>query len=305
MIVEIICGLLAAIISAYYWSISTFKFWDNRGVIGPKPKALVGNIGDVIKGKISIGDYLKKQYEIYNDVPFIGLYFRREPVLIVKDLNLVKDILISDFSKFHDRPFKIFEKADPLSQNLLSLEYKRWRPLRHKLSPVFTSGKLKEMFYLLLQCGDVLQICMDNIIKKNNIIEVRDLTARFTTDVIGVCAFGLNMNSMDSEEDSEFRKMGKEVFKFTWKKTFLLQIREIMPLLFEFLAPVVRDNMIIDFFVKTMNDTMSYRRKNNVVRNDFLDYLMEIKDHPEKLPEIQLTDELLASQLFIFFAAGF
>ncbi|GLG95590.1 Probable cytochrome P450 28a5 [Gryllus bimaculatus] len=34
---------------------------------------------------------------------------------------------------------------------------------------------------------------------------------QFTTDVIGTCAFGLQLNSM-SESESEFRKMGKKVF---------------------------------------------------------------------------------------------
>ncbi|XP_044004564.1 cytochrome P450 6A1-like [Aphidius gifuensis] len=304
MILEIIAGLFVLMLMIYKWSISSFTFWSDRGVTGPAPTPLVGNIGDVIRGKQSIGDCLKKYYDDNSDLPYVGLFSRREPVLLIRSLDLIKDVLISDFSKFSDRALKTYEKADPLSQNLLVLETKRWRPLRHKLSPVFTSGKLKDMFYLLLNCGDMLQKHMDNVIDKNNIIEARDLTARYTTDVIGTCVFGLEINAMN-DDDNEFRKMGKQIFKFTWKKVFLYQLRDFFPSVYEFLAPIVKRHSITNFFIKIMKDTMAYRRENKIYRHDFLDYLMEIKDNPEKLPEIKLTDELLASQLFIFFLAGF
>jgi len=52
-------------------------------------------------------------------------------------------------------------------------------------------------------------------------------------------------------------------------------------------------------------DTINYREKNSITRNDFIDILRELKKHPEKLGDIELTDELLSAQAFIFFAAGF
>lgn len=304
MIFEIISGIFVLLILIYWWSISTYKFWQERGVDGPKPLPLIGTIIDLVTAKTSVGELTRGYYNYYKNEKMIGLFFRREPVLLLRDLDLIKDVFIKDFSKFPDRPIKVFEKAEPLSQTLLHLEYLKWKPLRIKLSPVFTSGKLKDMFNSILNCGDNLQSIMDKIIEKNDIIEARDLTARFTTDVIGVCAFGLDINSMN-DEDNEFRKMGKRAFRMNFKKILLFQLKEIFPSFYEFLGSLVDDSEVTNFFIKTMRDTMNYRRQNNVIRNDFLQYLMEIEDNPDKLPEIKLTDSFLASQLFIFFLAGF
>ncbi|XP_011301578.1 probable cytochrome P450 6a14 [Fopius arisanus] len=301
---DYLVAMLALVGIFYYWSISTFSFWKDRGVPGPKPLPLLGNFKDVLAGKISIGPWLLSFYTDYPKEPMVGIFIRRRPILVLRDLDLIRDILIRDFSKFADRGLKTFEKAEPLSQHLLNLEHSKWRPLRNKLSPAFTSGKLKDMFYLLLSCGNHLQEYVDKLISKGDSIEVRDLTARFTTDVIGSCAFGLEMHAMD-DENSEFRRMGKYVFNFDWKKVLKFRIREGAPWLYSLLWPIMRDNYLTDFFMNTMKATIEHRRKNKIVRHDFIDQIIEIQDHPEKIPEVKLTDTLLTSQLFVFFLAGF
>ena len=47
-----------------------------------------------------------------------------------------------------------------------------------------------------------------------------ELLARFTTDVIGTCAFGVQCNSLKNP-DAEFRTMGREVFNATPLRAFL------------------------------------------------------------------------------------
>lgn len=61
--------------------------------------------------KISIGDYLTKIYNDYKEESFIGIFQRMTPVLIVKDPDIIKDILIKDFSVFSNKGFNIFEKV--------------------------------------------------------------------------------------------------------------------------------------------------------------------------------------------------
>lgn len=58
-----------------------------------------------------MGDYLTEMYNTYKNEPMIGIFAKNSPILIVQDLDLIKDILIKDFNKFADRGFPIFEKV--------------------------------------------------------------------------------------------------------------------------------------------------------------------------------------------------
>ncbi|XP_029676795.1 cytochrome P450 6B1-like [Formica exsecta] len=161
---EILCGIAAVLLAVYYYFTSTFDFWKSRGIRGPQPIPIFGNFKDVMLNKKATGDYLMEIYNKYKDESMIGIFARKTPVLIVKNPEFIKDILIKDFIKFADRGIPISEKVDPLSQHLFALESKRWRPLRVKLSPAFTSGKLKEMFSLISECAEHLEQYIEKLV---------------------------------------------------------------------------------------------------------------------------------------------
>ncbi|XP_011862719.1 PREDICTED: probable cytochrome P450 6a14 [Vollenhovia emeryi] len=301
---EILCGIAVIILGLYYYFTSTFDFWKSRGVRGPRPMPLFGNFKDVMANNVSASDYLTEMYNTYKDEPMFGIFARKTPLLIMKDLDLIKDVLIKDFTLFANRGFPTFEKAEPLSQHLFSLEPKRWRPLRTKLSPVFTSGKLKEMFSLILECADHLVQYMEKIESDTESVECRELAAKYTTDVIGSCAFGIEMNAL-SDKDSEFRKMGRKVFTPTWRTMMRIRIRQMFPWLYEMSGYILPQTEVTKFFTSVIAETMDHREKNNVIRNDFIDMLRELKKNPDKVGDIEMTDSLIASQAFVFFLAGF
>lgn len=108
---EIICGIVALILMFYYYLTSTFDFWKVRGVPGPKPVPMFGNLKDVMLLRTSTCDYLKKLYQEYKNEPLVGIFTRRTPALIVQDSELIKDILIRDFSTFANRGIPVLEKV--------------------------------------------------------------------------------------------------------------------------------------------------------------------------------------------------
>ncbi|XP_071578424.1 cytochrome P450 6A1-like isoform X2 [Temnothorax nylanderi] len=301
---EILCGIAAVIFALYYFLTSNYDFWKSRGVRGPRPIPVFGNLKNVTFSKISVGYYLAELYNEYKDEAVLGIFAGKMPILIVKDLDLIKDVLIKDFSTFANRGIPVFNKADPLSQHLFSLEPKRWRPLRIRLSPVFTSGKLKEMFSLISECADHLVDYMEKVVSENKPVECHELTAKYTTDVIGSCVFGIEMNAL-SDEDSEFRKMGRKIFEPTWTNILQIRLRLMFPRLYELSAYVLPQSEVTKFFTRVVVETMDYRETNNITRNDFVDMLRELKKHPDKLDDIDLTDSLIAAQAFVFFIAGF
>ncbi|XP_047355710.1 probable cytochrome P450 6a17 [Vespa velutina] len=303
-IFEILSGLATIILLLYYYLTRTFNYWKIRGVKGPQPIPIFGNIKDVIFQKKILATYLEELCLSYKNEPYIGIFIRNTPILILKDSALIKDVLIKDFTSFSERHTTVTKKVEPLSQHLFHLEVAKWRPLRNKLSPAFTSGKLKEMFPLIMECSHHLEQYINNM-PDNNIVEVYELMGKFNTDVIGNCAFGIEMNAI-ADDKSEFRRMGKEIFQSSLKREIREALRTSFPKLYNHLSFLFDYSKLTTFFLNIVKETMDYRRKNKFIRHDFINILMELKEQPNKLgEEIELTDSLCAAQAYLFFGAGF
>lgn len=113
---------------------------------------------------------------------------------------------------------------------MFSLEGVAWRNLRAKLSPTFTSGKMKLMFPILVDISKDLVEALKEPATLGEVIEVKDYAARFTTDIISSCAFGIEANSLKNP-DSILRKMGKKIFAPEWsimiKNTMVFLVPDI------------------------------------------------------------------------------
>lgn len=118
---ETLCGIVVVIFAFYYYLISNFDFWKSRGICGPQPIALFGTVKDVMLARKAMCDYLMEIYNMYKDEPMIGIFVRRTPVLIVKDPDLIKDILIKDFPSFAERGFTTHEKVRSLCYPIFNI----------------------------------------------------------------------------------------------------------------------------------------------------------------------------------------
>ena len=282
---EILASIGILVYILYYYYTANFDFWKNKNVKGPKPVPFFGNFKDMILQKKHSAEVFDDFYKEFKNEPVIGVFAQKAPVLILKDPEIIKNVIIKDFNVFSDRGLKTNEDIEPLSAHLVTLETERWRPLRNRLSPVFTSGKLKEMFYLITECGEHFEKYLEKVTAEPGSIEVRELTAKFTTDSIGVCAFGLNMNSLENE-DSEFRRIGRKMFDTDFLTTLKRSLRDLSPTLLKLLYPILFNREVETFFISLMKDTIDYRTKNDIRRNDFVDLLMDIRKNPEKINNI-------------------
>lgn len=182
-----------------------------------------------------------------------------------------------------------------MSAHLFGLESKRWRPLRSQLTPVFTSGKLKGTFSLILECANQLEKYLGILVAKGEPIEVREIAAQFTTDVIGSCAFGIEMHSM-SEQESDFRRIGREIFATNLFNLFKLRMKDCCLELYNFSGHFLPYDSITKFITKAVVDTMNYRKQNNIVRPDFMNTLLELERNPQKLGDMgTFISEILSS----------
>ncbi|XP_037028113.1 probable cytochrome P450 6a20 [Bradysia coprophila] len=307
-----VIGLFIVLITlTTYYLHRIFSYWERRGVPSIRPLIPFGNFKE-LGSKYFLGSMTQKLYnEMKGKAPFCGIYMYLEPMVLALDVDFIKTILIKDFPYFHDRGLYFNEKDDPLSAHLFAIEGSKWRNLRSKLSPSFTSGKMKFMYPTILKIGNEFEDTLAHLLegKESFDLEVKDMLARFTTDVIGECAFGIECNSL-KDPNAEFRNMGRRVFE----KSRNSRITNILMQTFQELSRFLKMRSTLEeverFFINSVRETVRYREENDVTRNDFMDLMIRIKNG-KKLNEndsdsaIGLSINEVAAQAFVFFLAGF
>lgn len=208
---------------------------------------------------------------------FIGGWLFHLPFLMTIEPDLVKSVLAKDFQHFVDRGVFYDEENDPLSAHLFSLTGLKWKHLRQKLTPTFTSGKLKQMFQTLVDCTSELETCLDDSVAKDEPILIKEMLMKYATNVIGSCAFGIDCNSFKNP-NSEFMCVSKTIFQPTTVQRIKIFFAITLPDAAKFLKVKLTRNHVEYFFTKLVKDTIEYREKNNIVRNDFLHLLIQLKN---------------------------
>jgi len=314
-----IAAILAYVI--YWYSTYTFNYWKDRGIPYLKPTPGFGNTRRMFF-KISFAEQFKIFYDSSDGKPFCGVFQFRSPILVVRDPNIIRLVMVKDFAYFQDRRVSFNEKKEPLSAHLLNMRGTQWRNLRTKLTPTFTSGKMKMMFNLMNECAEELRNFLEGPASRNEDLEIKEIMSKFTTDIIGSCVFGLKCNSL-SDPNSEFRTMGRKVVEPSLKTVIRLLVSILIPKLGIRILPWE----VTEFFITAVRDVIEYREKHNIVRNDFMELLIRLKnegrvrddddevstirttiseqDESNVAESIVFTDSRLASQAFIFFLAGF
>lgn len=299
--------IVLSVLAVYYFIKRRYSFWQRHSIPFIEPTFPFGNLKDVGK-KFHLCELLRKYYsENKHRAPFVGLYFFFSPVVLLTDLDLIKNVMAKDFSVFHERHFYHNERDDPLSAHLFAIDGTKWKNLRTKLTPTFTSGKMKFMFNTVLEIGERLSERLNGIVNEsaNQIaeIEIKNYWARYTTDVIGSCAFGLECNTLN-DKDAMFREMGRQIFEEPRRsmgtQLLVTQLKEWA----NFLRIKQLPDKPAEFFLNIVKETLAYRELNKVERKDFMHLLIDLKNSPN--PELSsITVNEIAAQAFVFFVAGF
>ena len=102
-----------------------------------------------------------------------------KPILVINDPDLIQLVLVKNFGNFYYRGTLYNENKDPLSTGLVRLYDEKWKRLRGKLSPTFTSGKLKLMYPLVKEISDELIKVYDEALRKTDIVDIKNISTRF------------------------------------------------------------------------------------------------------------------------------
>ncbi|XP_067627256.1 cytochrome P450 6a9-like [Eurosta solidaginis] len=305
----LLATLLAFVSFLYYLLHQRMNYWRYRGIPHDPPHFLAGNLKGLLKTR-SFAEILLEIYQHHRGTgPFCGYYLFQRPAVLVLDRALIKNILIKDFHNFADRGLFHNERDDPLTGHLFRLDGSKWRGLRSKLTPTFSTGKMKFMFPTILKVADQLM----NAVEKRLAVDAcvwdwKDMMACFTTDVIGNCAFGIECNSLQ-DPNAEFRVMGRKIIGSRRHGALINAFINSFPNLARRLRMAIMPQDITDFFLRVVRQNVEYRERNCVHANDFMSILMDLnkgkhlKSENDQLRALSVSE--MTAQAFVFFVAGF
>ncbi|XP_067007540.2 cytochrome P450 6k1 [Anabrus simplex] len=323
---EAIAVLTVVFTVAYLYATRHFSYWAKRGVPYIKPLPFMGNVKDLFLLKFSLGGFCMDVYKKMPGKPYVGFFILDRPALVLRDPDLIKKVLVKDFNYFADRHVNSDVHVDPLGfNNLFVIKGQQWKYLRMKLSPTFTSGKMKKMFSLVADCDKQMVDHLEELTNKDptSALDIKEIAAKCTTDVISTCAFGIASNSLQ-DPNAEFREFGKKTFEDNIARALEVAVLFFVPSLVKLAKLHFFQKDASNFLRKVFWDTIDQREKSKTKRNDLVDLLIELKDkgsievEEKDKAEVEHYDhdasvvqkfdfcgDDLVAQAAIFFVAGF
>ncbi|PSN43538.1 Cytochrome P450 9e2 [Blattella germanica] len=90
------------------------NYWKKRGIPYAKPSLLFGNVKESTLFQKFIGDVYVELYKKFEGHKYAGIFEFGKPVLLIRDPEVIKDVLVREFSKFHDNEIFVDPDNDPM-----------------------------------------------------------------------------------------------------------------------------------------------------------------------------------------------
>ncbi|XP_077880864.1 cytochrome P450 3A4 isoform X3 [Ictidomys tridecemlineatus] len=291
----------------------------------------------ILMGYLRSWEYLGQHLCLYLELfcTTTRLYDGQQAVLVITDPEMIKTVLVKEYySVFTNLPVVL--PLGFMQKALFAARDEEWKRLRVLISPVFSSGKLKEMFPIINQYGDTLVNYLSQEVKKGEPVTVKEMFGSYIMDVIISTSFGVNINSLNNPEDP-FVKKAKNILGSEFLHPFFLIIMALMgpliacyggcnplyevqcsdmnqtPVLFPFLRPVFQALNVCRFSKSALdflkNAVMRIKQKRledkKKHRIDFLQLMIDSQNSQDKEPYQGLSDLEIAAQSIIFILAGY
>nr|CAH7766312.1 unnamed protein product [Callosobruchus chinensis] len=269
--VPVLIGLVVIVI--VIWLRRAYSYWSKKGVPGPEPRWIVGNLGSNIIRQKSFGDIVTEVYRKYDGSPLVGIYRMLTPCLVVRDFDFLKTVEIKDFSSFHDNDIYVDMNADViLGGNPFVLKGEEWKEKRTRITNAFTSGKIKAMFASMTKAANQMIDYLNKVVEGRKQFETLDFSSNYTLQTVLTCAYGIEVKVFE-EPDSRFVQMGKKILQPTTFDGFLFYLASLYPKItkfvkfnfYRFANPETTEQVC-----EMLRAAFDYREKNNMGSKDFL-----------------------------------
>nr|CAH0104368.1 unnamed protein product [Daphnia galeata] len=291
----------------YRYMTSTFTYFSERGIPGPKPIPIFGNLWGI--WRVSLPQHDQNLVKKYGKI--FGYFDGSNPSLWVTDPEFIKAIFVKDFDHFTNRRNITFE-SKVVRRMVSSARGQEWKDIRSSITPAFTTGKIKRMSVLIKACADRLAIKFETIATSQGKLDAKIQFSAFTMDVIARCAFGMTIDNL-GEKDDPFMTKAKAIFNPPVNRTPLAVIPFIYPKLISILGERVFLTEGFQFFIKLLENLIQERNMSKQKYQDFVevaqetitDYTKEVDGQSVPKWNSEEINEIVIAQSVLFLLAGF
>ncbi|XP_013142503.1 PREDICTED: cytochrome P450 6k1-like [Papilio polytes] len=252
---------------------------------------------------------LKRAHSLYKS-QYVGIWLFSKPALIINCPQTAHRILVKDAVNFKQRFVRSPANDSVGSKNIFTLQEPYWSMLRRKLSALFTSTKIKNLYGLIKCKTKDLIIRINNDMFAKNEVNLKQLFSDYTTDIIGEVTLGAK-GEATLTGDSVLRKFTLILLKFdllrklTWIVLFF--DANIIDNYLWFLKAKAFPNSTIALFRKIYRSVLNSKGGYEAKITDphsLLDTLRKLKQD-QVLKNMEISEDMIIAQLIIFLQAGF
>lgn len=105
--------ILVSLLSIFYaYFKHSYGYWKSRGIPCDEPSIPFGNVKG-LGNTLHFGVFAQNLYKKYKPIgaKLCGAYFFNRPVALLLDLELIKNVMITDFKNFDERDIYYNEKV--------------------------------------------------------------------------------------------------------------------------------------------------------------------------------------------------
>ncbi|KAJ8680137.1 hypothetical protein QAD02_015924 [Eretmocerus hayati] len=265
----------------YWYLTKTYKHWENQNVpCLPNPVPGLGHMMPIITLKQSLQDFVLNAYG-QTDASVIGFYFVRKPAIIVRDPELVKSVLVTNFNSFRNNSIQLNEKSDPvMAKNpFFATDPDTWKTSRTRTVQHLSGRKLGQLFIIVNEVVVKMHSYVIRKIDENNgsfEYETKDFFTKYTGEVVANAAFAIEGQSFHDNPDKWcFDNVAKTLFEPTLLNGMKQALLFYLPEVGHSLGVSFLQKSTDQYFRENLKATLKQRKEVKSPPHDFLQFCID------------------------------
>lgn len=304
MLIETVAFLLLLAILFWLFIKSRYSYWERHGIVSILAEFPFGSVKECLLIRKTVGETLAGFYSKHQDKKLIGFYAPLEPMMLIRDPDLIKTVLVKDFNNFCDNGFVLSEKIDPLlGYNPFGVKgFQEWKQIRSFHTPLHTMIKQKSMVPHMIKVGINFVKYIENNLGKS--LEMKYTTRLYTIDVVASCAFGIESESFFGENSALKMYTSGELFGVECEPNYSCLSAFFLPSVNHLFRWRTMSAKVEKFFTEMAKSCMDHRKKSGTIRHDMIQLLLSYNDKAKKENTKPFSDAQLAANCMTFFIDG-